>query len=362
VQSQRKRLNLTILVEDVDFDVTGGRMRVKGKNQTENQFVKIGQYHTVELEDNRAVTIHKQRWDAIYLDRIKTATDPRNAAEAACVVLQEGLAHIVLITSHALIPNKIEVNIPRKRMGSSTRHDKALLKFFNNVMEGVLRHIKFQVTKAVVIAGPGFIKESFLQFMMAEAVKTNNRTLMDNKDKFILAPAATGHMQSVREILADPKMQEALGETKAAGEVKALDRFYAMLSDDEDRAFYGFQQVSFANEQNAIDTLLVTDELFRSADLKQRIQYVDLVESAKANGAEVRIFSTLHSSGQQLSNLSGVAAILRFPLVVPDELLEHGDIDSDSEAEDGAGPHASAASNSRMLAQPSLDDHKHNAQ
>jgi len=38
------------------------------------------------------------------------------------------------------------------------------------------------------------------------------------------------------------------------------------------------------------------------------------VEEVKKSGAEVLIFSSIHESGKQLDQLSGVAAILNFPL------------------------------------------------
>ena len=39
-----------------------------------------------------------------------------------------------------------------------------------------------------------------------------------------------------------------------------------------------------------------------------------LVESVKETGGQARIFSSMHVSGEQLGQLSGVAAILRFPM------------------------------------------------
>lgn len=47
-------------------------------------------------------------------------------------------------------------------------------------------------------------------------------------------------------------------------EVKALEQFHEMLSTDPDRAVYGPSHVLAAQETHqAIETLLVTDELFR---------------------------------------------------------------------------------------------------
>lgn len=94
------------------------------------------------------------------------------------------------------------------------------------------------------------------------------------------------------------------------------------METDPDRAYYGYNHVASAHEHLAIDSLLVTDELFRSADLKTRRQYVQLVESVREKGGQVYVFSSMHVSGQQLQQVSGVAALLRFPLPDLQELEE----------------------------------------
>jgi protein pelota len=99
------------------------------------------------------------------------------------------------------------------------------------------------------------------------------------------------------------------------------------MQDDPDRAWYGYQSVVAANEQLAIDCLLVTDELFRNSNVQTRKRYVQLVESVRERGGQVYVFSSMHVSGQQLQQVAGVAAILRFPMPDLEELeqqaLEH---------------------------------------
>jgi len=56
--------------------------------------------------------------------------------------------------------------------------------------------------------------------------------------------------------------------------------------------------VQRAVQDMAVDTLLVSDSLFRAQCVKERRKYVDMVEEARANGASVHIFSTMHESGQ----------------------------------------------------------------
>jgi protein pelota len=112
----------------------------------------------------------------------------------------------------------------------------------------------------------------------------------------------------------DPAVAARLADTKAQAEVKALQAFYEMLANDAARAYYGLKHVEKANEQQAIDTLLMSDSLFRSKDVAERRRYVRLVESVRDQCGTVHIFSSLHVSGEQLQQLSGVAAILRFPV------------------------------------------------
>lgn len=97
----------------------------------------------------------------------------------------------------------------------------------------------------------------------------------------------------------DPTLQMKLADTKAAREVQALDKFYEMMNMDPDRAFYGFDHVSKANERGAVGTLLVTDELFRSADIDTRKKYVALVEQVRAQNGNVYVFSSMHASGER---------------------------------------------------------------
>ncbi len=85
-----------------------------------------------------------------------------------------------------------------------------------------------------------------------------------------------------------------------------------LLDTDPDKAYYGFFHVQKANEELAIDSLLISDDLFRSSDIVTRKKYVALVESVREKGGTVYIFSTMHVSGQQLQQVSGVAAILRY--------------------------------------------------
>uniref|UniRef100_A0AAQ5X7R7 Protein pelota homolog n=1 Tax=Amphiprion ocellaris TaxID=80972 RepID=A0AAQ5X7R7_AMPOC len=87
--------------------------------------------------------------------------------------------------------------------------------------------------------------------------------------------------------------------------------------------------VEKAADALAIDTLLISDKLFRHQDVPTRSRYVRLVDNVRDNGGNVRIFSSLHVSGEQLTQLSGVAAILRFPIADLSEAEDESSSDDD---------------------------------
>jgi protein pelota len=85
----------------------------------------MGAYHTIDLEVNRKFEITKPEWDSIALERVETACDVAQKADVAAVIMQEGIAHICLITSNmTIVRSKIDMAIPRKRKNNSSQHEK----------------------------------------------------------------------------------------------------------------------------------------------------------------------------------------------------------------------------------------------
>jgi protein pelota len=65
----RVHTTLTIATEKVEFDAERCSLRIAGKNIMENEFVKLGQYHTIDIEISQPFSIRKDCWDQIFLDR-----------------------------------------------------------------------------------------------------------------------------------------------------------------------------------------------------------------------------------------------------------------------------------------------------
>lgn len=315
-QTDRVKLKLQVAVEEVDYDGVAETLRVRGKNLTECEHMRLGSYHTLELDARREFQLCKEEWDSVCVERVKNAADPTRSADLAAVMVSEGLANVCLVGGAVTtVRAKVETNLPRKKGAAGAfGYDKALDKFHAKVLEAIVRHVDWEMIKCLVVAGPGFAAEQLVEYVHAEAVRQNLRPLIENKGRVVVAHASSGFVHSLKEVLVDPSVAARIQDTQAARETQALAEFHKMLGEDPDRAFYGPVHVAAAHEHQAVRTLLVSDSLFRAKDVQERKRYVALVDAVRDAGGEVLIFSSAHVSGQQLTQLSGIAAILRFPL------------------------------------------------
>lgn len=334
--SQRVRTTLTIQVKRVHFSpsssgaetVGGGApsasadqaptasLHIAGPVVEENQHAKMGAYHTLDIETQRDIRITKEEWDSVALERVEEACVPGRGAEVGAVVCGEGSAAFCLLSEHmTVVRQRIDVSIPRKS-ASSSAHEKGLEKFYSTLYTTFLRHIPYAnpTLKAVVIASPGWVRDAVFDYIFKEATRTANKPLLAARNKFVKVHVTSPHVHSLVEVLKSPQITAQLKETKFAREGIILDKFFKMLGVDEMRAWYGPDHVALAADRGAIGTLLISDELFRANDPEVRKKYVSLVDSVREKGAEVVMFSSMHESGQQLNQLTGVAAILTFPL------------------------------------------------
>ena len=115
-------------------------------------------------------------------------------------------------------------------------------------------------------------------------------------------------------------------------ESKYLDRFFEILRTTDDKVCYGQKTVQYVLEQRAVETLLISDHLFRSRNIEMRKLYVKMAESAESSGIKVIIFGSMNPTGERLKQMTGVAAILLYALPGLDDIgAEEYDIDSDEQ-------------------------------
>jgi protein pelota len=192
-------------------NVTTASLHISGPVVEENQHVKMGAYHTLDIEVHRDLSIQKENWDSVALERVEESCVPGRGAEVGAVVCGEGTAAFCLLSQHmTVIRQRIEVPIPRKS-SSSSAHDKGLEKFYQAVYAGFLRHIPYASTsmRAIVIASPGWVRDAVFDYIIKEATRTGNKALLTSRNKFIKVHITSPHVHSLVEVLKSPEVSTA---------------------------------------------------------------------------------------------------------------------------------------------------------
>lgn len=306
------RTMLSIQVEDTEFDDQTLTLHLMGRCVEENPYVKMGAYHELQIKENIEFTVTKSYWDAITLERIDTACNPDPKANVAVVLMHSGTANVVLMNGTMTL---FREEIRHLQYPDKFQNVKAKKRFYESVLEAMLRHINFQVTYRILIASPELVRKEFFEFMMQWRCNTDNYIFHKNRDKLMSVSSSLGYKGSLVQVLSQSAVKFMV-HTKAVSDFHALKDFFAIWKAKTSCAFYGLEIAIRANEARAIDTLLLSDNFVKSQSesVTARKKLAELVKSVRQFGGTTRIISDLHISGQILNRCAGIAAILRFSM------------------------------------------------
>ncbi|KAH9886185.1 hypothetical protein F4778DRAFT_487108 [Xylariomycetidae sp. FL2044] len=338
--SERVHTNLTIRVTSTFFDPGSSQLHVSGTVIEENNFVNLGQYHTLDLELNRPFTIWKKYgWDSVAKETLSDALKQDKDGAVAAVVMQEGLANICLITEYrTILKQRVESSIPKKRSASSDQ-DSGMRRFFDKTLSTLLRSVDFGKPRPLLLASPGFVAGDFKKYMSDEGMKRGDKSMMAMAKQATVVHSSSGHLHSLNEILKSSEVTATMKDMKFSKETRFMDELFERLRRDDGRAWYGTGPVEKAVAEGAVGrgggVLMINNSLFRSQDIRTRKRYVAMVDKVKEDGGEARILSSDHESGQRLDALGGIAAILTYPILDLDEEDDEEEV-GDGQTEDDA--------------------------
>ncbi|KFA66059.1 hypothetical protein S40285_03697 [Stachybotrys chlorohalonatus IBT 40285] len=328
-RSERVHTALAIRVISTFFDPVIANLRVSGTVISENEYVAMGQHHTIEIEAHRSLTIVKpDGWDSVAKQALSQAlSDDKNGALAA-VVMQEGLANICLITQYrTVLKTRIESVIPKKRDTVSDQ-EAGMRSFYDKTLTSLRRAVDFTQSRPLLLASPGFVATDFKEYIAKQGRDKSDKILTAVAKQATVIHSNSGHVHSLNEVLKSPEVLAKMKDMQFAKEAIEIDRFFDLLKLDDGRAWYGSKAVEKAVGEGAVGTgggvLLINNSLFRSQDLATRKQYVALVDKVKLDGGDARVLSSDHESGQRLKMMGDIAAILNYPM---------HDLDGDEEEE-----------------------------
>ena len=329
--SIKKSITITLKIENIEFSPNS--IRFKGKNISENEFIKIGQYHTDEIIVNSTFTLTKNYWDDIHLETLKRATDITIMSEIVAILMEAGISNLFYITSNQTVSKgKITQSMPKKKVGFS-KHELKENKFFNKILNQFIKQINFENTKVLIIAGPGLIKEDFKKFI-EKTIESNTKewiNLKNNLNKIIYTESSSGFKHSLQEILSKPNIKALIKDTKCIDDVSVMERFNEIKGLQPDKLFFGYKSFDIAYQNYAIDTLIVTDGYIRKLSALERKDLSNKIKDLKQSKIKVCQFSSLHFTGEKIDEFGGICGILKY---VVEEISELGNEENTVEKEE----------------------------
>lgn len=109
-----------------------------------------------------------------------------------------------------LVTHRISVSIPRKAAtAGASQHEKALTRFYGTLYDAFIRHIPYANVglKAIVIASPGWVRDSVYSYMTEEAARRGDKILQKAlREKTVNVHVSSPHVHSLVEVLKSPEV------------------------------------------------------------------------------------------------------------------------------------------------------------
>ncbi len=285
----KKTVRLGVKVEKVEFHKFSNRLRIHG---TIVEGIDAGAYHTLNIEEGTNLSIIKN-WKNDQLERIREAEIAARRPKVIIATVEEGEACIGIVRQFGVE----ESSSLRQSLGKGEGNRR------NEFFGELAVQLKWAAEKveAVILAGPGFTKEDFLEFL-----RTKEPELAK---KIVLEDTSSIGVSGFQEVLRRGALDRIMQESRIGREATLIEELMKEISMNG-KATYGMEEVRNSESMGAIETLLITDELLRTERESDTID--DFLKEVERSQGRIVVFSTEFEPGKKLESLGGIAALLRF--------------------------------------------------
>ena len=294
----KKTFFMGVRVDEISFHKYTGKLRATGTIEIgPEDLVPLGSYHTLDLKLKNSIKIQKEKWSRWNIKRLKDSIKSSKKPSALIVVIEDDTADIGIIRQYGIdYVGPIIGNVSGKRIIQKNRKQ-AINDFFTELAEVIKG---FKEVKAVILAGPGFSKGEFYDFLTQKYSEMAKISILES--------TGAGGRSGIAEVLKKGVIEKMATEGRIAYEIRMVEELLSEIGKNSKRVAYGKKEVNQAAKSGAAETLLVIDELVRERDIEE---LMDLTENM---GGKVVIISSEHDGGKQLASLGGIAALLRYGL------------------------------------------------
>lgn len=216
----------------------------------------------------------------------------------ATVGLLVGSTIKVIKNMNSTVPGKFKTGGQSAQRFARIREG-AAVEFYKRVAAVAIQEFTFmKELKGIIIGGPGTTKNNFVDgSYMNEQIKNK---ILGIKD--ITYTNAYG-LKELLDVSAD-----ILSDDEIMTERRVIQKFLETLGKDTSLVTYGFENVNNALDMSAVDTLIIVDSIIDDKTLEE------LSEKCELSRSTLSLVTDRTPEGVQLKGLTGIGAILRFPI------------------------------------------------
>jgi protein pelota len=295
---EREPMWVELAVDDVEFAKFANRLRVGGDIVDCSREDQLGFHHTLNVEERTELEVEKV-WQTDQLERLQEAVEASENPEVAIATVEEGEAYVHTVAQYG-VEERASITKPTGK-GEYARPRDELFDDLGAVLQRT-------DAEAVILAGPGFTKQDALEYIEAE--------YPDVAERITVVDTSASGGRGVHEVLKRGAVEEVQAETRIAREAERIDELMKRIADGA-KAAYGIEETMQAAEFGAVEELLILDSrlrMERAGEGDWGVGANELIRTVEQKGGEVTVFSEEFDPGQQLKNLGGVAALLRYRL------------------------------------------------
>lgn len=292
----KKTFFMSIRVESINFHRYTGKLRATGViEKGPEDLIPLGSHHTLDLKLKNPVKIQKEKWSRWHLKRIKNSVKASKIPKALVVVIEDDNADIGILRQYGVeYYGPIIGGVSGKRMVQKNRQQ-IIEKFYDQIIETINT---FQGIEGIVIAGPGFGKNDFHQYLEQKHREVAKKSILES--------TGAGGRAGIREVLQKGLLEDMATEGRIAEEMRVMTEALQEIGKTSNLVTYGKKEVETASQAGAVKQLLVVDELVREPDVEK------IMNTTENLGGKVMVISSEHEGGKQLQALGGIAALLRY--------------------------------------------------
>jgi len=292
---EREPMWVALRVEDVEFAKFANRLRVSGEIVGCSREDRFDFHHTLNVEPNTEIEVEKW-WKPDQEERLQDAVEATENPDVAIATVEEGEAHLHTVAQYGT-EERATITATTGKGDYARPRDELFAE-----LTDVLRR---QDVDAYILAGPGFTKQDALDYIQDEAPGSRRKHERRRHER-CRRPRRPRSAQARRR-RGGPGRDSHRGGGRPHRRTDEAHRRGAKVA-------YGPDSVAEAADFGAVEELLVLDEHLRRerSAAEWSVDVDEIIETTEQKGGEVVVFSGEFDPGQQLANLGGIAALLRY--------------------------------------------------